>query len=94
MSFFLRQFLSLCWCNEVLLCALCVCVRHVCARCVPHSNFFFFLFFREKKKGKKKHSELKADYSLHLAVIISAPELPPLIPRIQWVEITNGDAHI
>lgn len=68
-----------------------MCVRAVFRTAI----FFFFLFFREKKKGKKKHSELKADYSLHLAVIISAAELPPPpIPRIQWVEITNGDAHI
>lgn len=32
-------------------------------------------FFSLKKKGK--HSELKADYSLHLAVIISAAFLSP-----------------
>lgn len=55
-----------------------VCVRSACVRALCSAQQFFFLFFREKK-SKKKGSELKADYSLHLAVIISAAQLffPP-----------------
>lgn len=58
-------------------CAPCVCAFGMCVRAVFRTAIFFFYSFEKKKE--KKHSELKADYSLHLAVIISAAELfsPP-----------------
>lgn len=69
MLFYVNSYLSVCVMRSFVL----QCVPHVCA-CVccfrrQFSSFFF------KKKGR--HSELKADYSLHLAVIISAAFLSP-----------------